>query len=136
MDRIKKGNYKAVFTDIDGTLLNTSHQVPKASKERIRQLDGQGIPFVLVSARMPKGMIGIRDEIGVRAPMVCYSGALVVDADGRAMASSVLDEKETKALCMYIKQEEPEVSLNLYYEDSWMVEDKKEYWVKQEMDIT
>ena len=44
--------YKAVFSDIDGTILNTSHQIPKKTKEKIISLHDQGIPFVLVSARI------------------------------------------------------------------------------------
>lgn len=136
MDRIKKGNHKAVFSDIDGTLLNTSHQVTDATKQKIQELEKEGIPFVLVSARMPKGMTGIRDEIGVHAPMVCYSGALVVDENGKAMSGVTLKKEETQELCMYIREKEPQISLNLYYEDAWMVEDRKEAWVKGEMDIT
>ena len=132
----KERNYKAVFSDIDGTLLNTSHQVTKATREKILKLDQKGIPFILVSARMPKGMTGIRDEIGVHAPMVCYSGALIVDANGKTMSSVTLKEEETQKLCMYIREEEPQISLNLYHEDTWMVESKEEPWVKQEMEIT
>ena len=31
-----------------------------------------------VSARMPEGMRPIREELGIHAPMVCYSGGLVL----------------------------------------------------------
>lgn len=52
--------YKAVFSDIDGTLLNTSHQIPEKTREKIMDMNCHGIPFVLVSARMPKGMRAIK----------------------------------------------------------------------------
>ena len=30
--------YKAVFSDIDGTLLNSKHQIPESTKEKIKQI--------------------------------------------------------------------------------------------------
>ena len=46
--------YKIIFSDIDGTLLNDENQVPKETVEELQSLDKRGIPFVLVSARMPE----------------------------------------------------------------------------------
>ena len=42
--------YKIIFSDIDGTLLNNENQVPEETIEELRRLDSQGVPFVLVSA--------------------------------------------------------------------------------------
>ena len=64
--------YKIIFSDIDGTLLNNENQVPEETIEELRRLDSQGVPFVLVSARMPKGMRPIREELGIHAPMVWF----------------------------------------------------------------
>ena len=41
--------YKIIFSDIDGTLLNNENQVPEETIEELRRLDSQGVPFVLVS---------------------------------------------------------------------------------------
>ena len=51
--------YKMIFSDIDGTLLNSSHQVPGPTRRKILELEREGVPFVLVSARMPEGMTTI-----------------------------------------------------------------------------
>ena len=51
-DIMKK--YKAVFSDIDGTLLNSKHQIPENTRKKIKQINQNGIPYVLVSARMPQ----------------------------------------------------------------------------------
>lgn len=133
---VKKYRYKAVFSDIDGTLLNTSHKIPKGTKEKIQQMNQRKIPFVLVSARMPKGMTAIRDELGERNPMICYSGALVVDGNGNPIYSVSLEPQEAKSICEKIRESVPEVSVNIYSNDCWMAEDLEEYWVKQEMEIT
>ena len=57
--------YKCVFSDIDGTLLNSKHQISEKTKKKVQQLAIQNIPFVLVSARMPKGMHYFLDELNI-----------------------------------------------------------------------
>ena len=84
-DIMKK--YKAVFSDIDGTLLNSKHQIPENTRKKIKQINQNGIPYVLVSARMPKGMTAIRAELEAKSPMICYSGALVVDEEDHPIYS-------------------------------------------------
>lgn len=128
--------YKAVFSDIDGTLLNTDHQIPPDTKRKIQNINQQGVPYVLVSARMPKGMTAIREELGAKSPMICYSGALVVDEDDQPIYSVALQSESARKLCKRIGEINPKISINIYSNDHWMAEDLNEYWVAQEMDIT
>ena len=45
---IKKGKYKAVFSDIDGTLLNTSHKIPgKKPEKKIRKMNKKRISICI-----------------------------------------------------------------------------------------
>ena len=69
--------YQVIFSDIDGTLLNSRHQVTSDTRLEILSLEQKGIPFVLVSARMPDGIMTIQNQIGNHAPIICYSGALI-----------------------------------------------------------
>lgn len=133
---IKRGAYKAVFTDIDGTLLNTSHKIPKLTKKKVKELQASGVPVILVSARMPKGMEEIRDELGAKSPMVCYSGALVVDEAKRPLYSAFLPADVVKKLYHMMKGGKWNVVLNIYSNDNWYVEDLNNRWVKTEMEIT
>ncbi|WP_443770432.1 Cof-type HAD-IIB family hydrolase [Anaerostipes sp.] len=133
---LEKGKYKAVFSDIDGTLLNTSHQIPEKTKNKIQKINQEGIPFVLVSARMPKGMTEIRKELGAKSPMICYSGALVVDENDKPLYSVSLKKDEAIELCKTIQKMDSDISINLYSNDRWMVQNLKEFWIDQEMKIT
>lgn len=128
--------FRAVFSDIDGTLLNTEHEIPYQTKRKIRQLTENSIPFVLVSARMPKGMAGIRDELRIRVPMVCYSGALVKDRDGAILFSRSLDARMAEDIFSDVQKEGLQVSFNLYSNDSWFIGDEKDPWADQESRIT
>ena len=79
--------YKCVFSDIDGTLLNSKHQISEKTKKKVQQLAIQNIPFILVSARMPKGMHYFLDELQIKAPMVSYSGGLILDENQKVIYS-------------------------------------------------
>ena len=133
-DIMKK--YKAVFSDIDGTLLNSKHQIPENTRKKIKQINQNGIPYVLVSARMPKGMTAIRAELEAKSPMICYSGALVVDEEDHPIYSVAMPQEVAMKLCRRVYELDPKISVNIYTNDEWLVKDKKEYWAAQESDIT
>lgn len=130
------GKYKAVFSDIDGTLLDSKHTISPATKQKIQEIDREGIPFILVSARMAKGMIGIRDELGIRRPIVCYSGALVVDEKGETMFGRNIESHMAEMVYRSIQKENMHISFNLYSGDRWIVPDQCDPWVRQESVIT
>ena len=124
-DIMKK--YKAVFSDIDGTLLNSKHQIPENTRKKIKQINQNGIPYVLVSARMPKGMTAIRAELEAKSPMICYSGALVVDEEDHPIYSVAMPQEVAMKLCRRVYELGPKISVNIYTNDEWLVKDKKEY---------
>ncbi len=130
------GEYKIIFSDIDGTLLNNENQVPKETIEELRHLDKKEVPFVLVSARMPEGMRPIQNELGIHAPMVCYSGGLVLGADDEELYSCLLDLELSCEIKDLVKKEFPEVSCGTYGGEHWVVDDTSDPWVIQEQGIT
>ena len=108
-DIMKK--YKAVFSDIDGTLLNSKHQIPENTRKKIKQINQNGIPYVLVSARMPKGMTAIRAELEAKSPMICYSGALVVDEEDHPIYSVAMPQEVAMKLCRRVYELNPKKCL-------------------------
>lgn len=44
---------KIVFSDIDGTLLNSKHEITQLTLIAIKKLKEQKIPFVITSSRSP-----------------------------------------------------------------------------------
>ena len=52
----KEKTCKIVFSDIDGTLLTSDGQITEGTKEMILNLEKEGIPFILTSARSPEGV--------------------------------------------------------------------------------
>jgi len=73
--------YKAVFLDMDGTLLRSDHTVSEPTKDMIRHLTTEGIPVILVSARPLDGMLPTFRDIGIpdHYPLVSLNGSYIVE---------------------------------------------------------
>ncbi|ROR30666.1 hypothetical protein EDD66_102321 [Mobilisporobacter senegalensis] len=128
--------YKMIFSDIDGTLLNSNHQVSRAAREKIQELNKQGIPFILVSARMPSGILPIQRELGINSPIVCYSGALVLNESGECVKTAGIEYEKSLLVDAYLKSEWKHICSSTFYFDNWLVDQKEDKWVMQEERIT
>ena len=77
--------YKIIFSDIDGTLLDSKQNIPLKTRDHLFKLSNKGVPFILVSGRMPPSVVNIQHKIGLNAPYISYGGALVRDANGKTI---------------------------------------------------
>jgi len=124
---------KLVCLDIDGTLLNSKHKITNITRKVINIVSVEkGIPVVLISARMPKAMTSIRNELGIKDPIACFGGAVIIE-DDKYVINKVLDTDI--ALSLYESAKNAGVHMSLYKEDNWYVE-QLDYWAQQESDIT
>lgn len=69
-----------IAVDIDGTLLNSKRQLTERTVKAAKAAQAAGILFVLASGRMPCVMTDFVERLELKGPMLCYNGALVVDA--------------------------------------------------------
>lgn len=128
--------FKIVFTDVDGTLLDHEHRVVPESAQAIRLLQERGIPFVLVSARMPEGLMTIQHELGFDGPLVCYSGAYVLDEQGRELLSRPIDLSVARRLKVFLDTELPQVCCSEYGYHTWACDDDADPRIQNEERIT
>lgn len=125
--------YKMICLDIDGTLLNSKHEITEATKNAIQKaVNINQIPVILVSARMPKGMLFLQEELEIIQPMICYSGALVWEHN-RILSNTTIPASDVKQLYSIVKNSG--LHMSLYKDDEWYVE-KMDEWAAQESDIT
>jgi len=131
--------YRILFSDIDGTLLNSKSQISADTLQAIQSLNAIKIPFVLVSARMPKGMETFQHQIGVCEAMICFSGALVLgprDAAGHreVIRDITLRREDVENVYQWIKPQD-DITLSVYTKDDWYVDELNEVNL-QESEIT
>ena len=75
--------YKAVFLDMDGTLLHSDHSVSESTIRTIRALTDKGIWVILVSARPLNAVLPAFHEIGIPEsyPIITLNGSYIVEKD-------------------------------------------------------
>ena len=99
----------AVFSDIDGTLLNSASQVTPRTRRAIAAVQAAGVPFVIVTARGISGTYPLLEQQDISCAVVTYSGGVILDEKRnvihhhgltRAQAQEVVDFAEAEGLSM------------------------------------
>ncbi|WP_455543059.1 sugar-phosphatase [Intestinibacter sp.] len=75
--------YKLIALDIDGTLLNSSHQITDNVKQAIKESKEKGVKVVLCTGRPLKGVEDFLEELNLNEEgdyVSTFNGALVQDA--------------------------------------------------------
>jgi Cof subfamily protein (haloacid dehalogenase superfamily) len=67
--------------DVDGTLLTSDHLISEATQTAIRSIAAMGVTVVLASARSPRALRPLMDQLAVSGYTVAYAGALLCHAD-------------------------------------------------------
>lgn len=118
--------YKAVITDLDGTLLNSNHVVSEYSKKVIRKLVEKGYKFYIATGRLHASTDEIAASIGVKIPLITVNGTRILDENGNEIFNSMLDLETVKKIASIdYKSCGEELLINGYYRNLWLVTDKK-----------
>lgn len=129
-------SYRIIFSDIDGTLLDSKSRLPDNNLRIITELNQKGIPFVLVSARSPSGVEMIARCFPQKSPIICYSGALILDKDRTVMKSSTIRKEIALSIKKRAAEHYPQVDCSAYSEDQWIVDSLGNPWVRYEAELT
>lgn len=125
-----------IFSDIDGTLLDSMHRMPRGVAAAARRAEQKGIPFILISARMPKSIREIRAEMGLCSPYVAYSGALALDGTGTVLFEERIQADAAEAICEAARRNFPNVCVSVYGGDRWITTEPENLWAVEEASIT
>lgn len=128
--------YSIVFLDIDGTLLDSQHQVMPCTRNRLKYLHGRGVPIILCSARPPGGVNLVARQVGLNSPMACYNGGLVFDEDSTILRDVGIDPQLALSFKQFVSERFPELVVSAYLYDVWMAEDPHHPVIRQEAEIS
>ncbi len=76
-----------VATDLDGTLLRTDGTVSGRTRRSIARAREAGIVVVLVTARSPRTLRPLAQQVGVGDLAICCNGAIVYDLAAEAIVA-------------------------------------------------
>lgn len=115
---------KMICLDIDGTLLNSEHKISEKTKRAIQiAANDRKIPVILVSGRMPKGIVFLQQELKIAEPIICYSGCLTLAHDNTILANQVIPISQFANI--YKVFQNRNVHLSLFKDDEWSQQEFK-----------
>jgi len=125
--------YKAVFTDMDGTLLTEQHTVSHITQKKIAQLADAGILVIPISARPLHGMLHITEHVFPKeTPIVSLNGSYIWH-NGNILYQAAVPLAEAEAVNR-LASKHP-VSAMYYSQMEWYANDYTDA-VKKEQKIT
>jgi Cof subfamily protein (haloacid dehalogenase superfamily) len=125
--------FKAVFTDMDGTLLRKDHSISDVSKQVIKKLLDQGVLVVPISARPLHGMLHLtKDIFPPDIPLVSLNGSYILLNNEIIYQSNVALEHVAE---VQKELEQYGVSAMYYSQMEWHAEKDDEH-IKKEQKIT
>jgi len=115
--------YSVIATDLDGTLLNSDHQLDPFTAHTLRTLASRGVPIIIATGRHYRDVAGIRDLLGVDAYLITSNGARVHAPGDEHIYSRDLAPAFVRRLVQPdVVGEHGRVIVNLFADDAWLID--------------
>jgi HAD superfamily hydrolase (TIGR01484 family) len=122
--------YKAVFIDMDGTLLRKDHTVSSVTRQTILQLTQQGILVVPISARPLHGMLPITQTVFPEdTPIVSLNGGYIYQHQAVTFQVHV---SLTEAAAVHAEVEKQPVTAMYYSQMEWFAQASNAAVIKEQ----
>ena len=110
-----------VVTDVDGTLVQPDKSLAPGTVAAAGRLRDAGIPLGIVSARPPRGMRWIAEELGLMGLLAGFNGGTVMQPDGTVVEQHAVPADAVRiALDLFARRG---VSPWLFTADEWLALD-------------
>ena len=100
---------KAVFFDIDGTLVNDRKSVLKSTKEAIKIVKDQGVLVGVATGRGPFFVKDLMDDLNLDFA-VTYNGQYIFNKE-RVLFASPIDKRSLRQIISYAKENRKEIAM-------------------------
>lgn len=101
---------KLIAIDLDGTLLNSKHQVSLENENALRQAQQDGIEVVVSTGRAYFDVVSIFKPLGIKTWVISANGAVIHDPDGRLYHQETIEKQRAYEILSWLESE------NYYYE--------------------
>ena len=123
--------YCVLLPDIDGTLTDSRNEISPNTKNLLNRLHKKQIPVVFASERSPGGVEAVARQTEVRAPAICYGGALVLDENRAILTDEGIAPADALAFKSFVNARFPEISLHSYIYDIWLTDGAEDEWTRR-----
>ncbi|OQY42256.1 MAG: haloacid dehalogenase [Fusobacteriia bacterium 4572_74] len=120
--------YKAIISDLDGTLLNSEHKISDYTKTVIKSIIDSGVKFFIATGRHHTDVLAIKKVLDLDSIMITSNGARVHDEKNKEILARDLPLSISREI-IDLKLNE-EIHVNLFAGDNWYTE-KEAQWTKE-----
>lgn len=125
--------YRAIATDIDGTLLNENGKITRKTYNAFLYLISTNITIFLCSARPSFTIYPIANKLKIATPVIAYNGAQIVAENGRVILHEThIPPDIAKEILRRVKG--LTLAINVYSDNDWYVDHVNSY-VKSEIKL-
>ncbi len=112
--------YKAVVSDLDGTLLGLNHLPSDYTKKIVNEVIKKGIKFYIATGRNYNQTKIILDELEIKIPLITSNGAMIYDENGKLIKEETINKKDVETiLSIDYKKYGANIIQNFYCGNDW-----------------
>ena len=116
--------YKAVVSDLDGTLLNSEHKFSEKTKNIIKKVKNTGRKIFIATGRHHLDAFKLKEQLNLDSYLISSNGARIHDENNRLVYEKNIDIDIVEIILS--KKCSKEVSRHIYTKDHWYVEEERE----------
>jgi Cof subfamily protein (haloacid dehalogenase superfamily) len=128
--------FRAICTDIDGTLLGNNRELSPRTIHTFKQLP-ETVPVILASSRMPSAMRHLQQQLNIsHHPLICYNGGYVLwyrQGGVKILDSVTIPPAIGFAILNCLRTSA--VHMSIFHEDNWYAP-QEDAWSLREERIT
>jgi Cof subfamily protein (haloacid dehalogenase superfamily) len=94
---------KLIISDLDGTFLNSKHEVIPENVEALKAAQNEGIEIALATGRNYGNVLALCQRAGLRPHVISNNGAFVYDKDGNQIKAIGLNKEQVKEALDWLK---------------------------------
>jgi Cof subfamily protein (haloacid dehalogenase superfamily) len=121
---------RLVVADVDGALITPDNVVTPRARAAVRELIKSGIAFTIASARPPRGMKILVDDLQIQNPIAAFNGGLLVRSDLSVIRGHWLSREAVQRVIDILTNHKLDVWI--YSDRDWFVPSRQAPHVERE----
>ncbi len=109
---------KIIFSDIDGTLLNSYHSLSDRTRLALKEASLK-FPIIFSSGRNPQALISMHQVLLKKAPLISLNGALILDENFKPLFQQPIQAQYIAKFLNDFLNIECDCAINFYTASNW-----------------
>ena len=105
---------------MDGTLLTSSHKISEYTANIIKQIENNGVKFIIATGRPYLDAKFYRDSLKLKSYLITSNGARAHDEENNPIVIENIPKEFVKRLLAY--NVGTNIHRNIYLDDKWIIE--------------